>query len=510
MKGLKYIGWTALAVIFFVDAAAQQENVALQRDVLWQYEKALNDKDASMHTAVKPYSFKELKRAVNFNQLDSNAVRAGIQSLGDTSKFNINAYPLIHGYGGVDFADQTDSKLIAGYGGGAGIHLSAGDKFAANANYFYSDKGFADYVDDFVGRRFVVPGEGLATATSLGSRTHQFTGSITYAPDDHFQFQFGQGRHFIGDGYRSMFLSDNNYAYPYLRITSEFWRFKYTNLYVATKEITNGRGNRDFFTTNFTTMHHLSWNATKRLNINVFETVLWQGADAGVERGYDINYLNPVIFYRPVEFAQGSADNVLLGLGFKAKVKKRLQLYGQILLDEFLLDRVREDINQFRNPDEPTRSGWWANKYSVQLGLKAFDLFKVKGLDVQTEWNWARPYTYTHGTLEQTYTHFGQPLAHPLGANFYEWVNFIRYTKKRFTLEEQFLWSLHGSNPTSSENYGGDLFVPYFQRVREFENFTGQGVRSYVVYNNLRASYLLKQRSNLRIEAGIVFSSLTQ
>ena len=94
---------------------------------------------------------------------------------------------------------------------------------------------------------------------------------------------------------------------------------------------------------------------------------------------------------------------------------KRFQLYGQLLLDEFFLKEVRAG------------NGWWANKFGVQMGGKYIDVFSVKNLDLQGEMNLVRPFTYSHSDSVSNYTHYNQPLAHPLGANFMEAIGSYRY-----------------------------------------------------------------------------------
>ena len=101
----------------------------------------------------------------------------------------------------------------------------------------------------------------------------------------------------------------------------------------------------------YATMHHLSVNATRWLNIGVFEAVIFDRQDR-----YEFGYLNPIIFYRQVERAMGSPDNVNLGFNFKAMAAKHLQFYGQILLDEF---RAKELFGG---------NGWWGNKFGIQAG----------------------------------------------------------------------------------------------------------------------------------------------
>ena len=53
-------------------------------------------------------------------------------------------------------------------------------------------------------------------------------------------------------------------------------------------------------------IHYLYYNLTKNINIGVFESILWQSKSEEVYKGFELAYLNPVIFYRPVEFSKHS------------------------------------------------------------------------------------------------------------------------------------------------------------------------------------------------------------
>ena len=66
---------------------------------------------------------------------------------------------------------------------------------------------------------------------------------------------------------------------------------------------------------------------------------------------------------------------------------KKWTIYTQFLLDEFLLDEIRAG------------NGWWANKYSWQLGVKVNNPKSFYRL----EFNLARPFTYSHGSEKQNY-----------------------------------------------------------------------------------------------------------
>jgi hypothetical protein len=116
-----------------------------------------------------------------------------------------------------------------------------------------------------------------------------------------------------------------------------------------------------------------------------------------------------------VEGTVGSPDNAVAGIDFKANAFHQIQLYGQLLLDEFILKQITKN------------NGYWANKWGLQLGLKYIDAFTIKNLDVQFESNRVRPYTYAHSDSVANYTHYNLPLAHPLGANFQELIGIIKY-----------------------------------------------------------------------------------
>ena len=162
------------------------------------------------------------------------------------------------------------------------------------------------------------------------------------------------------------------------------------------------------FRTKYIANHYLSYNITKRLNIGLFESVIWQN-DNG--RGFDVNYLNPIIFYRAIEFSTGSrGGNALIGLSTKYKVNDRVNIYGQLIIDEF------------SSGDVFGGEGSYKNKTGYQLGLKYYNAFGLKNLYLQTEYNRVRPYTYSHNTVVLNYGHNNQSMAHTLGANFSEFI----------------------------------------------------------------------------------------
>lgn len=360
---------------------------------------------------------------------------------------------------------------------------------------FYENQAvFSDYVDDYIRKNNVIPGQGMVhnQLDNGGFDFSSATGSLIYQPSSNFNFQLGHGKNFYGDGYRSLLLSDNSFNNLFFKSTLNFWHIKYQIIFNQYIDIRSKQSYEAGFDRKYSTTHYLSWAISKRVNFSFFDAIIWSATDsAGNYRGFDFQYLNPIIFMRPVEFSIGSPDNAMMGINLSIIVGDNDVFYGQLILDEFMKKEV------------VAGNGWWANKQGFQLGFKSFDPFKIENLFFQTEYNWVRPYTYTQRFPIKNYGHYNQPLAHPYGANFWESVSFLRYSYKRLFFNYQFIYAIYGDDP-SGKNYGKDIFQSYNTREKEYDNFIGQGVKTNLIYNNLSASYLINPAYNLNFTVGYI------
>jgi hypothetical protein len=214
------------------------------------------------------------------------------------------------------------------------------------------------------------------------------------------------------------------------------------------------------------------------------------------ENNFELQYLNPIIFYRSVEQALGSPDNAFLGFDFKVNIPKHVQIYGQLLLDEF---NFKEEFStsgksKLYGITHPRR--WWGNKFAAQLGIKYIDAFGVDHLDLQLEGNVARPYTYTHNDTTTSWTHYNQPLAHPLGANFTELIFQVKYQPlQKLYLSSRFIYDKKGEDFfNDSLNFGGNIFrdyddIPGNKKPNRYGNVIGQGVQARTFYVDFVATY---------------------
>lgn len=408
-------------------------------------------------------SFKDSRRI-----LSQDSLQSPIYSI-QGKRSNLFLHPLYE----FTFANDNDSGAIFRAGTGAQLNYLS-KKVDLGLSYFYSNGEYMSYRSSLINDRSV-----LSASSHIHGRTqkeaHFWDAYLSYQPNQIFDFEIGYGRKFIGSGHRSLLLSDLSSPFPYLKIETKFWKLRYTNLFSQQQNSFGVVGDQELYQQKYTATHFLELKLFRKLSIGLFETVIWQADEGRYIRGIDPNYLNPVIFYRPVEFSTGSSDNVMIGANINYEFIPNYHLYFQLLLDEFLLAELRADVRQRIDESKDIRSGWWANKYGVQAGIKSMGFLGVEGLNVRIEYNAVRPYTYAHSSPTQAYTHNSLPLAHPLGANFEEGIAQLSYQKGKYHFQFQFNQSRRGLSPFGT-NLGEEIELSNLSRSKEYENFIGQGI----------------------------------
>jgi len=335
-----------------------------------------------------------------------------------------------------------------------GVALRAGidDRIFFHFDILETQAGLPNFVREFRSRFEALPGAGFLKSYSLDlanvSRGADYLNGSGFVSADltkHVGVRLGYGRHFIGDGERSMLLSNFSNNYPFLELNWRIWKFHYRNLFA---ELTAAPG---------------------RPSVIVLSR----------DEGFDLAYLNPIILYRTIEQSVGSPDNALVGLTGRYRSPFRTEFYGQFILDEFVFNELFVE-----------RRGWWANKWAYQVGARHVDAFGVDQLDIMVERNVARPFTYAH-RAQSSYTHFGMPLAHPLGANFTENIIGIDYRPlPRLHLRARLHLIDQGEETnTEGESIGENIYLSSSLRTMDFGNEIGQGINYSNTLLNLRASY---------------------
>lgn len=359
----------------------------------------------------------------------------------------LNVFPVFNGLASYRGGEQESSSIHLGAGFGVTTQLT--QKFYARliltGNRYESKGSTAPYERIDQTSFWSFPDENAKYGIQPRFR-------MSFSPYSFLNVQAGVDQNFIGQGNRSMLLGDYGAPYPFAQLRTKIWRIEVTNLYQFFKE-----GPNDDVTRKFASTHFFNFKATKRFQIGIFESVVFAPNDTLLNRGYEVAYLNPFLFYRPTEYGLGSQDRLLIGLNTSYEFDQFL-IYGQLALDDFALNEL---INRTR---------WWANKYSGQIGIKGKQDFSKGQWRWQTELNFARPFTYSHLGLSTNYGNQGRPLAHPLSSNFVEvFAESSMHFNSNFTLSARFFFVQQGgANGNDSISYGADVYEPYTKYPYEY------------------------------------------
>ena len=490
----------AILIILFLfnnNSYSQQNYTLLNNESSFKYESFVYNNSQNFHTSIKPYLISDISKYDSINSLFiCNKKNSTINFLSNndflhksTNYFTITINPIITSLFITKLQNPANyNKQSLGFA----INTNIKKNLTLHINVVYNKNRYFDDISTHIDSTNIIPHWGNYIKKKSNFYYFNYTtGYISYTPVKYFNFQLGNDKNFWGDGYRSLFLSDNSNAYPFLKITLNIWKIKYIVLYSFLKDIDYPK--KQILHKKYSTSHYLSWNVNKKLNINLFESVVWKSEDTLNYRKFDINYTNPIIFFRPTEYQLGdpSPDNILMGCGFKYKIGKSNHLYGQVIIDEFNLQQIKK------------LNGWWANKQGFQIGLKTYNFLSVNNLYFLTELNYIRPFTYSHLTSLQNYGNYYQPMAHPLGANLEESVSVLEYNYKRLSIMAKFIYAVYGADTTQNISYGQNIYKPYTDKPFEYGNKTTQGLKTNIIFSQIKASFLINPKFNLRFLIGV-------
>jgi len=500
------------ALIPYVDKEFKSQlNIPFTHSYYSKFDQSMNLLGTNSHTASKPYIYEEVSKYYDFDAEKKSLLKekeswAGrklwnehlVQLQGKDYWFTID--PIFDMQVGKDFDADFDST----FNNTRGILIQGGlgKKFNFYTSIFESQGRFAQYYNQYAEslKAFgpdpaIIPGRGIAKRFKKDAYDYPVAEAyLSYTPAKFINIQFGHGKNFIGDGYRSLFQGDVTSPHTFLKLNTKFWKIKYTNTWTWLKDVRPEVVEDDAFLTKYIANHYLSWNVSKRLNIGLFESVIWSNTNG---RGFDVNYLNPIIIFRAIEFESGQgAGNAILGLSSKYKWNDNINIYGQFILDEFSLNDIKGGEKS------------WKNKYGYQLGIKYFNAFKVDNLMLQAEYNRVRPYTYSHNTIINNYGHNNQSMAHLWGANFSELILIGRYNYKRWFGDAKFIFGTRGldfNDGTDNFSYGGDIYRDYNDRPSDTGIEVGQGNKTTTFNAELQSGYLINPSTNLKVFANISY-----
>lgn len=491
-------------------------NIPFSHSYYAQFDAEMNQVGVNNHTGSKPFSYAEVNKYYNLKEANQKLMKNTrewfgrklfnenlVEIQGEDYWFTLN--PIVD----LQFGKSDPSVAKYTFINTRGIQFRGGlGKDLDFTTTLYESQGrFADYFNSYAesikpdgGNPAIIPGIGIAK--DFKSDAYDFPmaeANLSYTPSKFINLNLGYGKNFIGDGYRSLLLGDGASPYPYFKLNTTFWKIKYTNIYTWLKDVRPEATVDRTYATKFAASHYLSLNISNRWNLGLFESVVWTNQN---NRGFDMSFVNPIIFYRTVEFTSSArSGNALLGLTSKYKITNQVNIYGQFLLDEFSLADIKAGEKS------------WKNKYGYQLGAKYYNAFNIKNLLLQVEYNHVRPYVYAHSDAITNYGHNNQSLGHQWGGNFRELIAIARYHKGRYFADAKVTFGQRGldfNTPTDNFNYGSNIYLSYNEN-RPFDKGVeiGQGNKTNVFFADLQAGYLVNPSTNMKLFGSFIYRSFS-
>ena len=421
-----------------VFSPAQQQNLPLNREFNLVNQKVFNNINNNTHTAFQPIiqsfiqkdssisSLSESERGYYLINISKSTKKPNSFfkwlyrtafyenfAVVDTGNFYLTVDPLLNLESG---KDQKDSTNTSRYKNTRGIIIrgNVGNKLSFQSSFYENQAIFPSYMSDFVENREVVPGQGRVKKFKDGGYDFaSASANISYTPFSFLNVQLGTGKNFIGDGYRSILLSDQSFNYPYFKITTQFGKnnqFQYVTLDAQLSNLVRreeGSTGEALFQRKAMSIHYINWVATNWLHIGLFENTIWRTEDSLGTQPFQFQQLNPVYGVNTLTTINNEFHHSVVGVNTKIKFPFQLVLYNQLIYDGHQYEKTK----------------------GYQIGLKYLGLNYVA---LQVEYNvMDNPYASTFYPNLQQFHHYNEYIAHPLGDNFEEIVGIINFKFKR-------------------------------------------------------------------------------
>lgn len=418
---------------------AQLYQEPFERTVTEGVEDAYSAVDTLFHSAMKPYHADQFVRDSiprfrtydrrYFNLTEVKFLKEHLIELKEDD-FELYMDAVLDLNIGRDLGDTSswqDTVQVFNNTRGLAMYGRIGDRVSFHASVFENQSQFQDWMYKYTDSLGVVPGQGRFKELESNARDYNSAwGIISIQAAKWLQVHFGQGKHFIGSGYRSMLLSDVASNYPFIRLKANFWknRIEYTAMNAEMfnmERLPLGEVPESLFKRKGYTMRYLSVIPHPRLELGLFEAVVHQRWDSTGTKAYGWDFYQPLPFVSTAVNGLDSVNNAVVGINAKIKVSDKLFFYGQGVADQA----------------ESRFSGF-------QVGLRWKD-FPFKTTTLRLEYNEGGAGIFTNKRNLQNYTHMNQGLAHPLGTNFKEYIVVWqqRTRKKRLWSEWRGIYQIH-------------------------------------------------------------------
>ena len=276
---MRYFFFLILSLSFYPYVSAQSHS-PFSHSFYANYEKDLHAIGLSHHTSIKPFDL-SLNDTLYYRSFDpiKTSKSALYQLFNDhllsveTMDYAIYLNPLMY----FELANDGLYKYVNSRG--AEVKGRIGKRITFYSAFHEKQMTLTEHVQDFVfNNQYVVPGQGMAKKPLFYNDSladfYSANAYVNFHASSFFNFEIGHGKHFFGDGYRSLLLSDNAFNYPYFKITTEFWKLKYVNLFSSLQHI-DFNDRPDISKEKMSATHYLSANIGGRLTVSLLSPSCW-------------------------------------------------------------------------------------------------------------------------------------------------------------------------------------------------------------------------------------------
>lgn len=344
------------------------------------------------------------------------------------------------------------------------------------------------YMRQYITDKRVISGLGRYKNFKENGTDYAFAfGQIYWMPLKSLTVEAGHGKQFIGDGYRSVILSDFSSFYPFLKFTHTFGRFQWIHMYTAFQGVKREDSRLLVYQRSHGSFTTLAYSFSEKIKISATESVIWQTYGEGFNNRFPAAFFIPVPFVKPLYYGMSNPNNISLGFTASWRPLYSVMLYGQFLLDDFSKQHATDSMGIY-------------NRNGYQAGIRIIEPFKTKNLFFLCEFNNVKPFTYSSSLSRQSFSGMNEPLAHPLGAGFREWTLNGHYRFRSVFVTASFIRAFT-SKDTPSYNFGTNISKP--DTTATFPNaITAQPEPVVITNYSFELGYIINPRYNFILSAG--------
>lgn len=347
-----------------------------------------------------------------------------------------------------------------------------GKRFQFNTGFYEAQMLAPYYLREYRDSTGILPGWGRVKSFKEGGIDFSRSfGKMSFDVLPTLRITLGYGSHFIGNGYRSLLLTDGVMNSPFIEFG---WRsrngvFQYQTWYNTLQTLNRlplGDTPESLFERKGGNFHYLSVKPISWLELGLFEGMISPRVNDTTIVKTPWNVFQPIIGVNTLVSGWDGKENVYAGMNLTLTFKEYL-IYAQFMIDD------------------PT-----TKRQGFQFGAKSYGAI-VNNLDIQIEYNQTSDFAYAGRSVISGLNQFNQPLGHPLGGAVQEWLAIVSYRYERFFGRVKGNWIQHDVGNAGRWNATSMLTsTRLHQKTQQIE---------------FQVGYQLNLKTNAEIVAGYIY-----